>query len=409
MNKIFRSLSRGIPALKRFVGLSSGLGSIVIASINLFVLFSFEHRSPSTALLNINFLSLLAVGAIWTVSAFIRTSIAIWVQIVVFLLITLMTAVSSHPGNVTSALFLLYTLVLLVEYRLKPRLIYAAASVITIAFVAALTIGYRSHTAGWIPVTINSLILVALFVLLYGGVLARHWIRHREEAELLESRVKARTADLEKALGERVVMLQEIHHRVKNNLQIVASLLRLETNRLPEDDVARRPMETSIQRIHAMALVHEMLYQSEEFRCVELGSYARELIGAISSAVAARVTYEPPPDKPIEVDLDFAIPFGLLLNELIATAAGHAFGPNAARTIKVQLNCNSQVELVVEDDGAGTPETEETDAGRSLALTLVHSLVEQMHGRIELLSSFGTRWRVTIPLKEPRPDSDSNT
>ena len=395
-------MGRAAPPLKKLVGVAAGIGAIAISLINLFVLVVFENRGIGGALLDIKFLFLFVIGLIWTATIAMPTKVAVWGQVSVFFIATLATAISSNPGNATSALFLIYTLVLLVEYKVPRKLLYGAVAVVTVSFIVSLSVGYRSYTPGWVPVTINTLVLVTLFVVLYGGVLARHWIQHRREAELLESRVRERTADLEKALDERVVMLQEIHHRVKNNLQIIASLLRLETNRLAEDDAARRPMETSIQRIHAMSLVHETLYQSEGFRLVELRGYTRELLSAISGAIEASLHYDTPTDTAIEVSLDFAIPFGLLLNELVSNAAEHAYAPGEKGRIEISLSCNDDVELVVEDDGVGLDSHEETNGSQSLGLTLVRSLVKQLNGRISLESSSGTRWHAIFPLEQAR-------
>ena len=324
-----------------------------------------------------------------------------------FFLVGLTSAISSNPGNVTSALFFLYSIILLVEFAVDRRALYIVVAIFTVSYILVLSYGYSLYTNRWFPISLDAIALVSLFLLLYGLVLARHWIQHRQQSELLETRVRERTADLEKALDERVVMLQEIHHRVKNNLQIIASLLRLETNRLAENDAARRPMETSIQRIHAMSLVHETLYQSEGFRLVELRSYTRELLSAISGAIEASLHYDTPTEVAIEVSLDFAIPFGLLLNELVSNAAEHAYAPGEKGTIEVSLSCNHEVELVVKDDGVGLDGNEETNDGQSLGLTLVRSLVKQLNGKISLESSSGTRWHAVFPMEKSRTSVSS--
>jgi two-component sensor histidine kinase len=326
-----------------------------------------------------------------------------WLQVAILAGLSLAIAAGSNPGNVTSAPFLILAIILSAEYTKDARALLVGAPILVIFYSAALLFGYHSFTNDWLLSTAASLVLVLLLLVLYGGIYYRHWMQHRRESELLESRVKERTAELERALGERVVMLQEIHHRVKNNLQIVASLLQLEANRLPEDDAVRRPMETSIQRIHAMALVHETLYQTEEFKLVDLGNYTQELVSAISGAIEAKIRYFPPEDSRIEVSLDFAIPFGLLLNELISNAAEHAFEASGTGTIEVHLSCTSSVDLVVEDNGVGISIRDSLGEGNSLGLSLVHALVRQINGDINLESSPGTRWHLTIPAGETNP------
>jgi len=146
-----------------------------------------------------------------------------------------------------------------------------------------------------------------------------------------------------------------------------------------------------------MALVHETLYQSEELQRVELGRYTRELSAAISATLSPNIQLDLDCDSQIEVDLDFAVPFGLLLNELITNAVEHAFEPERPGRIWVRIRRELELELVVQDDGVGLPEETKSGGRHNLGLTLVHSLVQQLHGDIEVENTPGTRWRVTIP------------
>jgi two-component sensor histidine kinase len=243
--------------------------------------------------------------------------------------------------------------------------------------------------------------MIACLVVLYGTVLLRHEYRHRQDKELLETRVKERTAELERALAEGSVMLQEIHHRVNNNLQIISSILRLEADR-EESSALRASREKSLQRIYAMALVHEILYQTDELEYIDLGRYAMQLIDDVRSG--STLGFALAVEKDIRVDLDFAVPFGLLLNELVNNAVEHAFPEGRAGRVEIRVKSESggAIALSVSDDGVGLPEGLRFEGARTLGFNLVNALIIQLHGKMDLDRRSGTSWTILFPRLEPR-------
>jgi two-component system, sensor histidine kinase PdtaS len=212
---------------------------------------------------------------------------------------------------------------------------------------------------------------------------------------LLETRVKERTAELEKALAERSVILQEIHHRVRNNLQLVTSMLQLEAGR-QDDSALRSSMEASIQRIYVMALVHEILYATEELDDLDLVRYSDRLLDAFRDEAPFEFRLEA--EAPIPVGLDFAVPFGLLLNELVSNANRHAF-PEGYGRIDVRIErTEGGLRLVVADEGVGIPEAYPVPGAKTLGLTLVDVLVKQLGGEASLERRPGTKWTIAFPL-----------
>jgi PAS domain S-box-containing protein len=220
----------------------------------------------------------------------------------------------------------------------------------------------------------------------------------------LEQRVSARTVELTAALKEREVLLQEVHHRVKNNLQVISSLINLQMRGMP-DAASREALRDCKTRVEAMALIHQKLYQSRDYAHVPFSSYARTLAGEILAAAAvspATVALEVVVDD-LPLPVDQAIPCGLILNELVTNAVKHAFPHGERGSVRVELRAAGAREIVlaVSDDGVGMPVT--FDAGRSdsLGMQLVHMLVKQLEGRIEIRREGGTAVRITFP-REPR-------
>ncbi len=208
-------------------------------------------------------------------------------------------------------------------------------------------------------------------------------------------------AEVRRSLGEREALLKEIHHRVKNNLQVITSLLRLEANRSSAPDVRAVLVEMK-NRVISMALLHELLYRSDTLASVNLATYLAELARQVfeSSALHAGIRFESRID-PVAVDLDQAVPCGLLVNELLANALKHAY-PNGRRGV-VRLTVShaldpatgaDAVAITVEDDGVGLAPDFENRRKRSLGLQMVTDLTRQLDGTLEIDAPSGARFRV---------------
>jgi two-component sensor histidine kinase len=219
----------------------------------------------------------------------------------------------------------------------------------------------------------------------------------------LEDSVQARTRELMATLKEREVLLQEVHHRVKNNLQVIVSLINLQLDEL-RDDAGRDALEECQKRVHAIALIHEQLYQSNDYAHVPFSEYAKSLANNIFD-VAGISRHAVSLDLAIEdiaLPVDKAIPCGLMLNELLTNALKHAFPDGRTGTVRIELTSDMQgsLILVVRDDGIGLPEDFEVGQSKTLGSQLVRILAKQMDGVLEFGSANGTVCRLTIPLGE---------
>ena len=242
--------------------------------------------------------------------------------------------------------------------------------------------------------------------------------QERAETELqiahdeLEQRVEKRTAQLKDeierrkqtetqinaALKEKEVLLQEVHHRVKNNMQIITSLLKLQAGKITDKHLAEIFRDAE-NRVRSMALIHETLYQTKDFANVDFNDYVKTISNHLFKG------YSIAPDKvslKIEIEdtslgLDNAIPCGLIINELISNALKYAFPEDGIGEIKITLQSinDDQIELTVSDNGIGIPAEIDVEKTESLGLQLVQLLAEnQLDGTLALDRDGGTAFKI---------------
>lgn len=204
---------------------------------------------------------------------------------------------------------------------------------------------------------------------------------------------------LKASLKEKEVLLKEIHHRVKNNLQIVKSLLQMQCRRTKEQE-AILVLQDSQNRIASIALVHEKLYRSDDLANIDFAQYIPDLTTHLFDTYnvsSQNVTLTIEVDD-IFLEIDTAIPCGLIINELVSNSLKYAFPNNRIGEIQVNFHNNSKgiMTLIVRDNGIGIPEELDIENTQTLGLTLVLGLVEQLEGTLELDRSQGTEFRMTF-------------
>jgi PAS domain S-box-containing protein len=216
----------------------------------------------------------------------------------------------------------------------------------------------------------------------------------------LEQRVHARTAELVGALRDRELLLQEVQHRVKNNLQVISSLMNMQARSLGGGP-GRAALLECRARVQAIALIHDKLYQSRDSERVPFSEYTRQLARDVfsTSGVSPQGIRLELAIQDAALAVDRAIPCGLILNELIANALAHGFPDGRQGTIRVELEPRDggALRLAVIDDGVGLPASFDAARSSSLGLQLVRTLAEQLGAALEIDGSRGTRVILTFP------------
>ncbi|MGD1093322.1 MAG: histidine kinase dimerization/phosphoacceptor domain -containing protein [Bryobacteraceae bacterium] len=213
----------------------------------------------------------------------------------------------------------------------------------------------------------------------------------------LISTLKEERDRLAHSLAEKEILLKEVHHRVKNNLQIVASLLRLQAKGAGE---LAQALTESQHRVESMALIHEQLYDTNHLRDVDLVKQISALsdnlfasYGIDRARIALHLSVEA-----ISLGVDRAAPLGLILNELISNALKHAFPEGRAGSIWIEARCEEGLLTVeVRDDGVGLPDSVECKRPKSLGLEIVGTLANQLKGSLDVDRGRGTSFRISFP------------
>lgn len=209
---------------------------------------------------------------------------------------------------------------------------------------------------------------------------------------------------IKKSLREKEVLLKEIHHRVKNNLQIIHSMLNLQLAYI-KDEQAIGLFKESKNRVYSMALIHEKLYQSESLVKIDLSEYIQGLIANLfhSYGVSERIIRPKICAAEVTLNVDTIIPCALIVNELVSNSLKHAFRDSAGRInrtgeirIDLRRDTGDQYILTVSDNGAGMPQGFEIQNCESLGLKLVSVLVKQLSGSIDLNTSGITEFTITF-------------
>jgi two-component sensor histidine kinase len=240
----------------------------------------------------------------------------------------------------------------------------------------------------------GTLLLVALLGLGFN----RYRLKQRSN-QLLQAQqqeINHKNEDLQRLLTEQERLLKEIHHRVKNNLQVVMSLLNSQAASL-HDPTALSAIQQSQHRVQAMALIHQKLYQTEGIARIPMPEYITELVGYLHESydLSQPIRFDVEV-APIELDVTQAVPLGLIINEAITNVLKYAFPNGRSGTVQVRLHELSQgaYELVIADDGVGLPADFDPAQSRSLGMSLIRGFSEQLGGQLQIKNRPGLSIRL---------------
>jgi two-component sensor histidine kinase len=223
-----------------------------------------------------------------------------------------------------------------------------------------------------------------------------------ETFNMMAENLQKTDGELKQSLHDKELLMKEIHHRVRNNLVVISSLLRLQSGQI-EDEESREYFIESQNRVKAMAMIHEKLYRSADFSNVKFSEYLRELASQLFetySVNAAKVRLDMDiPD--ITTDIDTMIPSGLIVNELVSNAFKYAFPDDREGQLSIVLakGGDDECTLVIRDNGVGLPEGLDLYRTDTMGMNLVTSLVAQIKGKLELVREGGTEFRITFKRK----------
>ncbi|WP_320169995.1 histidine kinase dimerization/phosphoacceptor domain -containing protein [Maridesulfovibrio sp.] len=251
---------------------------------------------------------------------------------------------------------------------------------------------------------------------------ARLLVENERYKEELERKIRKRTEELQRinkilseeisarekseqlvraSLAEKEVMLKEIHHRVKNNLQVISSLLSLQSG-YTDDKEAGALLKECQHRVRSMSMLHEKLYRSQDLSRIDMKEYTLTLINFLLRSYCVEGQIEPHLDiNDIHLGIDSAIPCGLIINELVSNALRHAYPEGASGSLDISMNTiGKNIELQVSDNGVGMPEDFTIGSTRTLGMTLVDTLAQQLRGSVSLSNNNGACIQIIFPAKQ---------
>lgn len=243
----------------------------------------------------------------------------------------------------------------------------------------------------------NALIITGIALILLGGLALLLFRSNRIR--------KATNTALSQANEQKELLLHEIHHRVKNNLQTISSLLRLQAKYI-EDPTAIDAINEGRNRVKSMALIHQKLYQGDQLNLIDMIKYIEDLTKNLRHAYRDRMdnvkihTHI----SDISLDVDTAIPLGLILNELIINAMKYAFPNDRSGQIRIDMDVVAPNDLVVtvSDDGVGMQDVPDIESSQSFGMKLIHTMAKNLNGHLQIDHKKGTKFVLAIPTFDVR-------
>lgn len=241
-----------------------------------------------------------------------------------------------------------------------------------------------------ILLTSLSAAIAAISIILFLGY--KNSRKKQKELAIKNDEISAKNALIEQSLTEKEALIKEVHHRVKNNLQIISSLLRLQSSKQVDERV-QEMFDESVKRIQSMALVHELLYKNKTLVSIPIHTYIESLADGLSLAYGLNgAVHIDAQSDPVQLDVDTTIPLGLIINELVTNSIKHAFDKNGGRVEIRFKSANNKFHLLVQDNGKGLPENFESRKENSLGMELVEALSDQINAVYTYSSDKGSKF-----------------
>ncbi|MCV6629846.1 MAG: hypothetical protein OIF50_08300 [Flavobacteriaceae bacterium] len=236
-----------------------------------------------------------------------------------------------------------------------------------------------------VSLSIALLIIISTIIVLYQTL---------KRIRSSKTQIEQQKQVIEAALKEKEILLKEIHHRVKNNLQVISGLLELQSSKL-EDAQLQEIFQVGQNRINSMSLIHEQLYRSENLKEIQFSSYILALVGHLKAShthIGQEVKFLYDLDDSIHLEIYRAVPLGLIVNEILVNAFKHAFVPSNAGVIEIKLHKNQQGNsvLIIQDNGVGVSDLGVfTQEANTAGITIIRALTQQIQGKLEFKQEKG--------------------
>lgn len=330
--------------------------------------------------------------------------------IVAFLFAIMIVSWLTNAGTGGAGGFFFFLLVTIGVLLMNKRFIFFMVAIVaTLIFLMAIEyhfpsilIGYANETQHFWDVSISLLICIIFNGMMIHLVFNQYLQEKRRNEELLEQTIRDKYY-LEQSNQCNRILLKEVYHRTKNNMLVIISMLNLRSMSVEDLHFRQLAMDTE-NKIRAMSLVHEQLYQSSDLHNLDFGKYLNNMTKTlVSSATCSdRIEVEIDCDSQT-ISIDMAVPLGLVINEIITNSLKHAFPNNMKGKIQISMREHAckDIELLIGDNGIGLPDNFNPETSNSLGMQINNSIIkQQLKGSVDISSGNGTRYTINVPKLE---------
>jgi two-component sensor histidine kinase len=410
-----------IKYIQRRIGYSVALFAFILSTISLVHFLVVRQYSLLQILQEPSVTAVFLTGILVLLTGIFRNSFTRIIQVLLFYITGLIPGFEAIPGNLTSAIFIGFSLMLLIEYGFLKKKYFLKLSLFVGFYIASIIYGFITRSTVPMSDFVHTALGILLALYLFYIMIEIRNMHHLRVNNELEDMVQERTKELHnkmreveeyqqqleatlqeknKLIAEKNLLLQELHHRTKNNIQLIQSLLDLEKEKI-SDKNALTIVEKTRNRIRAISTLHEFMYQKDQLAIVSLNTYIGTLLSDLWQVYYnPNVHFDVSLGEDVWIKMEHATPIGIILNELFCNAITHAFDQEKNGDILVETFLyKDEVNLTFADNGSGMPKIEEINTESSLGIELIQTLVTQIDGTYEIKHVNGTRWILSFPIK----------
>lgn len=339
-------------------------------------------------------------GVFFLLTSFFFDRTAKFFQVLVIFLSGFFSATQAGSGDFTSFVIVGIGYLLAAEYGFMKKYVVLKSSLLGAVYFFFFIFGLIHVQELNLIIAVHTLLGAGMVFFISLELLRANLKKEELRRTELETKVKQRTVDLQQTLHEKEALLREVHHRTKNNMQLILSLLNIEYSEIT-DQAAIKAARKSMRRIEALSSAHDYLHHSDKIENINVDEYLDELLNLFSVEFDERgIRITRKYDDSVGANIDAAIPLGLIVNELIDNTIQHAFQDVEGGEISLSfLRIDDEVVLKILDNGIGLPEDFDALSADSKGLHIVLNLIDQLGGTYEINRGNGTTWRIAFPLE----------
>lgn len=401
LRRRYESLIATKDGLRLSVAAIGGVFSIVIGLIHLVSYMAADGLPFHEALFQHSSGTVLVLGVLWGASTVLPRGLGQSLQVAGFAISGTLGALTGESGNLNGVLF--FTFAILLSWEYAERRIFKWG--VVIASAATLTVASMVNLWGRVPdpvsFTVTTLLANGVVLAMLGAFASHKSASLKQQNGLLDERIKARTEELEALVQEREVIIQEVHHRVKNNLQMIISMLNIQEG-VAADPGVYEAIARLRDRIYSVALVHQTLYQGESLNKLNLSEYVRTLVDYVRAAAMADVTIRYTMNDDLAVSLDTAVSLGVVINELVTNVVKHAFPGDEKGKVEIGIDRGDESILIkIRDNGVGYAGEHLLidDLPLTSGMGIAKALVEHIDGKLYIDKDSGTIATIEVPIE----------